>query len=53
MDSQRGSHTIWRGDSAKLVHREQFLFDETASNKRGNTIATNDAGCAYSSPLTR
>ena len=51
MDSQRQSHTIWRGDSAKLVHREQFLFDETAPNKRGKTIATNDAGCAYPWPL--
>lgn len=51
MDSQRGPHTIWRGDGAKLVHREQFLFDETAPNKRGKTIATNDAGCAYPWPL--
>jgi hypothetical protein len=51
IDSQRVSHTIWRGDSAKLVHREQFLFDEAAPNKRGKTISTNDAGCAYPWPL--
>lgn len=51
IDSQKGARTIWRGDSAKLVHREQFLFDEAAPNKRGKTIATNDAGCAYPWPL--
>lgn len=51
IDSQKGAHTIWRGDNAKLVHREQSLFDEAAPNKRGKTIATNDGACAYPWPL--
>jgi hypothetical protein len=51
IDSQRVSRTIWRGDSARRVHREQFLFDEAAPNKRGKTISTSDAGGAYPWPL--
>jgi hypothetical protein len=51
IDSRRVSHTIWRGDSVKHVHREQFLFDEAAPQQRGKTLATNDAGCAYPWPL--
>jgi hypothetical protein len=51
IDSLRSSRTIWRGDNAKRVHREQFLFDEAAPNQRGKTVATNDAGCAYPWPL--
>ncbi len=51
IDSRRTLRTTWRGDSAKRVHREQFLFDESAPNQRGKTISTNDAGCAYPWPL--
>lgn len=51
IDSRRIQRTTWRGDSAKGVHREQFLFDEAAPEQRGKTIATNDAGCAYPWPL--
>ena len=51
IDSRRANQTIWRGDSAKAVHREQFVVDATAPNGRGKTITTNDAGCAYPWPL--
>lgn len=51
IDSRRTARTWWRGDSAKLVHREQFAFDEAAPDQRGKTIATNDGSCAYPWPL--
>jgi|GEM_PF-2694060 len=51
IDSRRSVQTTWRGDTTKAVHREQFLVDAAAPNRRGKTITTNDAGCAYPWPL--
>lgn len=51
IDARRKARTWWRGDAAKRVHREQFVFSEGAPGDRGKTIASNDAGCAYSWPL--
>ena len=51
IDSQRKARTWWRGDAAKRLHREQFLYADGAENKRGKTIASNDGGCAYPWPL--
>ena len=51
IDARRQARTWWRGDAVKRVHREQTLFDESAPDQRGKTIATNDAGCAYPWPL--
>ena len=49
--AHRVAATWWRGDSVKLVHREQFVYDAGAADKRGRIIASNDAGCAYPWPL--
>ena len=51
IDSRRTLQTTWRGDSTKAVHREQFLVDASAPDRRGKTITTNDGGCAYPWPL--
>lgn len=51
IDARRQARTWWRGDAAKRVHREQFVFSEGAPGERGKTIATNDTGCAYPWPL--
>lgn len=51
IDSKRKVHTMWRGDSVKRLHREQFVYSEAAENKRGKSIASNDGGCAYPWPL--
>ena len=51
IDSRRTLQTTWRGDSTKAGHREQFLVDASAPDRRGKTITTNDGGCAYPWPL--
>ncbi|MEO8807053.1 MAG: hypothetical protein ABI433_13315 [Burkholderiaceae bacterium] len=51
IDARRQARTWWRGDAAKRVHREQFVFSEGAPGERGKTIASSDAGCAYPWPL--
>ena len=51
IDSQRKACTWWRGDAATQFHREQFSFSEGAEKQRGKSIAGNDGGCAYPSPL--
>ncbi|MEO8311953.1 MAG: hypothetical protein ABI520_12325 [Caldimonas sp.] len=51
IDARRLARTWWRGDAAKRVHREQFIYSDAAADQRGKTIASNDGGCAYPWPL--
>ena len=51
IDARRAARTWWRGDAAKRLHSEQFAYADAAPDQRGNTISTNDGGCAYPWPL--